>query len=97
MIPHNVNIEDYLHSKGERQARQKVALEVDRRSRGDLAGQEIRMRERWTVYEGRAPRHYSSNIDARGLARKCASLAVMIPWVILMFLGLVLSVTTRIR
>lgn len=45
VIPHDVGTQDHVNSKGERQAGQSVASQVDRRSRGDLDGPEIKMRE----------------------------------------------------
>lgn len=75
---------------------QRVATEVDRRSRGDPTGQQIMMREISKVDEVEVQRRGSSDMDPREPERTFASRAVKIPKVLLMFLGLVFSHVSRI-
>lgn len=66
-------------------------------NRGHLHGQTIRGRERLKVDEGEARRLELSEMEARGHVQMIASLAVMkIPWVLVMFLGLILSLVSRV-
>lgn len=76
-IPRGVDTEGYLYLMDEQQSGQRVDTEVNRRNRGYLDGQEIRVWEKPKVDEGEAARHASAKMNARGQEHKFASLAVM--------------------
>lgn len=67
------------------------------RGRGDVYGQEIRVRDMWEVDGREVSRRGSSEIDPRGSERNFAPFAVMeIPWMFVSFLGLLFSLVPGI-
>lgn len=68
---------------------------MDPGSREGFAGKEIRRRDRWKVDKGEVPCRGSSDMDANEPGPNAASLTLKIPWVFLMFLGLVFPLVPR--